>query len=154
MKVQDFIASQTAIVMEGILRTARALPPDKLDWKPAETSRSALSQLAECATSPEILLRVLDGGGYTYTDDLKAKRTAITTLDKAEKILREGTEKLLGRIRELPDSRLEEQVDLPWGATWSLIEVMNMHFWNMTYHVGQINYIQTLLGDTEMHKSA
>ena len=151
MRVQDFIASQTEVVMEGILRSVRALPADKLDWKPFDNGRSAMSQLQECAVSPEIFIRALSGGGYVYTDDLKAKREALTTIDAAERKLREGTGELLMAIRETPDSKLEDPIDLPWGATWRLVDVMNMHFWNLTYHVGQINYIQTLLGDFEMH---
>ena len=151
MRVQDFIAGQTEVITEGLCRTIRAIPEDKLDWKPFDNGRSALDQMQECAVSPEIFLRALNGGGYVYTDDLKDKRKALKTVGEAEAALRNNTAELLKNIRELPDSRLEEPIDLPWGATWRLVDVANMHFWNLTYHVGQINYIQTMLGDFDMH---
>ena len=96
-------------------------------------------------------MRALSGQGYDYTDEDRARKMSLTTLDAAESCLREGNDALLKMIREMPDSKLAEKIDLPWGATWSLAEVANMHYWNLVYHVGQINYIQTLLGDFDMH---
>lgn len=151
MRVQDFIANQTEVVTEGIIRSIRALPADKVAWKPMDNGRSALDQFQECAISPEIFTRALNGGGYVYTDDLRPKRLALASVDEAEAVLRKGTTELLKGIREMPDSKLDDPIDMPWGATWKLVDVMNMHFWNLTYHVGQINYIQTLLGDFDMH---
>src|SRR5689334_3444885 len=118
MRVQDFIASQTEVIAEGICRTVRAIPEDKLDWRPFDNGRSALDQFQECAVSPEIFLCAFNGGGYIYTDDLKTKRKALATLDEAEAALRRNTAELMKALRELPDSRLEEPIDLPWGATW------------------------------------
>jgi hypothetical protein len=33
----------------------------------------------------------------------------------------------------------------------TLAEVLGLPAWNMTYHLGQINQIQLVLGDREMH---
>ena len=151
MRVQDFIASQTEIITDGILRSVRALPEHKLHWKPLDNGRSAMDQLAECAASPQIMMRAISGRGYSYEDEERALKNSITTVDAAEKCLKDGNAKLLKMIREMPDNKLAEKVDLPWGASWTLAEVANMHYWNLVYHVGQINYIQTLLGDFEMH---
>jgi len=151
MRVQDFIADQTELVSKGIIHNARALPADKLEWKPMGHGRSAMSQLRECAVSPDIFIRALSGKGYNYLDEDKVKSEALDSVDSAERCLNDGNAILLKLIRNLPDERLCEKIDLPWGATWSLIEVANMHYWNLVYHVGQINYLQTLLGDFEMH---
>lgn len=136
---------------EGIIRNVKAIPADKLNWKPMENGRSVLDQFAECAASPEIMKRALSGQGYNYLEEDTAKRKSLTTLEAAEQALRSGNQRLMTMIRELPDSRLSEKVNLPWGDTWSLCEIANMHYWNLVYHIGQINYIQTLLGDFEMH---
>jgi hypothetical protein len=32
-----------------------------------------------------------------------------------------------------------------------MADMLFMGYWNLTYHMGQVNYIQMLLGDTEMH---
>jgi hypothetical protein len=151
MTIQDFIAEQTDIITEGILRSVRALPTDKLDWKPMGNGRSAIDQLAECASSPQIMMRALSGKGYSYEEEDRALKNSLKTIEEAERCLREGNAKLLEMIRAMPDEKLAEQIHLPWGDIWRLAEVANMHYWNLVYHVGQINYIQTLLGDFEMH---
>lgn len=71
-------------------------------------------------------------------------------LDGAVSLLRENTEKLCEAIRSVPDEKLGEQMKF-WGPEpWSVAGVLNYHNWNMTYHIGQVNYIQTLYGDKDM----
>ena len=44
-------------------------------------------------------------------------------------------------------------MSLPFGGgmTVSMADVLMMHYWNATYHLGQINQIQLMLGDKAMH---
>jgi hypothetical protein len=35
--------------------------------------------------------------------------------------------------------------------TVTIADVLGMHYWNLTYHLGQINQIQMMLGDRQMH---
>ena len=37
------------------------------------------------------------------------------------------------------------------SATMTLADVMMLCYWNIVYHLGQINQIQLMLGDEEMH---
>jgi hypothetical protein len=32
-----------------------------------------------------------------------------------------------------------------------MADILFACYWNLTYHCGQVNYIQMLLGDTDMH---
>lgn len=32
-----------------------------------------------------------------------------------------------------------------------MADVLFLHSWNLTYHLGQINQLQLMLGDREMH---
>ena len=54
-------------------------------------------------------------------------------------------------IEAVPDQRLEETRAMPWGATMTLADRLFICYWNLTYHNGQVNYLQLLLGDIEMH---
>ena len=54
-------------------------------------------------------------------------------------------------IEAIPDERLAEERAMPWGQTMTLAERRFICYWNLTYHNGQVNYLQLLLGDTEMH---
>ena len=55
--------------------------------------------------------------------------------------------------RLTPNAAHAKQVTLPFGAggDWTLAEIIQANYWNTSYHHGQVNYIQTLYGDTASH---
>lgn len=61
MNFQGHVADITLSATETFLRYAKALPADKLDWKPAPESRSALSMLQEVAQDPRDLAKLFNG---------------------------------------------------------------------------------------------
>jgi len=75
------------------------------------------------------------------------------TFAKCRERMQAGTGRLCHAIERFPDGRLEEEIFLPFGGGVSLTmaDVLALHGWNLTYHLGQINYLQTLLGDRAMH---
>jgi hypothetical protein len=52
-------------------------------------------------------------------------------------------------IIAFPEAEMNDEITLPWG-TYTLAAVMGFPAWNLNYHFGQINYIQTLYGDFSM----
>ena len=56
-------------------------------------------------------------------------------------------------ILAIPDDELEKEIDLPFGGGMrvTIADVCGMHYWNMVYHLGQINQVQLMLGDRDMH---
>ena len=56
-------------------------------------------------------------------------------------------------VRSIPDERLSETRWMPvdGGRDFTMEEMMDYPRWNFVYHLGQIGYIQTLLGDHEDH---
>ena len=99
MRVQDFIADQTEMVAEGIIRNVKAIPTDKLNWRPMDNGRSAMDQFAECAASPEIMIRAISGKGYNYLEEDTARRKGLTNVKDAEDALRSGNARLVKMIR-------------------------------------------------------
>ncbi|MEZ5163605.1 MAG: hypothetical protein R2688_07600 [Fimbriimonadaceae bacterium] len=63
------------------------------------------------------------------------------------------TSDLCNLIAEFPDDQLENEVTLPFGGgmTITMADVLSIHYWNTVYHQGQVNFIQMLLGDGDMH---
>jgi uncharacterized damage-inducible protein DinB len=51
----------------------------------------------------------------------------------------------------LNEADLDREVTMPWGATFPIATAIFLPASHMTYHDGQINYIQTLLGDAKFH---
>lgn len=155
MNVQEFIAYETHRAMEALVRQARRVPADKLTWQPQGEGRSVLSQVAECAVLPGYLPHILETFEPPAFDDAsmtkyRAAVAAVTSLDYAEKILRENTAHAIAAIKAVPDSKLESDMPFFGPDPWKVHSVMNSHAWNMHYHTGQICFIQTLLGDHDM----
>jgi len=144
--------------LEDVLRAAAALPPDRLAWQPAETSRSALNQLQELAVSASWFLPILSEGHFPEFGDHARRETerireSLDTLEKCRDQARDGTAQLCQAIAQFPDGRLEDEILVPFGGgmTLTMADVLGLHAWNLTYHLGQINYLQTMIGDREMH---
>lgn len=136
-------------------RTARAVPEDKLNWKPLDNGRPVLDLLGDAAQGPALCSGMLRGTvqfGPELFQRLVAERAAWTREDALHH-LEENTRQLIEEIGKLPDEKLEEPVTLPlgggmtmpWGA-WML-----MAYRSFMSRTAQINYIQTLYGDFERH---
>jgi uncharacterized damage-inducible protein DinB len=153
MRVQDAMAHYTLEALEMLYRAARRVPADKLDWKPLGEARTVLGLLQECAQSPTWYMGFLDPTykhGFTNLEEMKQARKQWTTLEACEQATRENTAMLVEKIRAVTDEDLEKEHMMPWGAPTKTLDIISSQYWNMTYHTGQIYYIQTLYGDMEM----
>jgi len=92
----------------------------------------------------------LDGHGRR---EMARIRSSYDTLDKCVDAALIGNSELCLAVMDLTDDRLDEEVWLPLGGgmTLTIAEVIGKHAWNLAYHQGQINQIQLLLGDKQMH---
>jgi len=157
MKYQDQIIRSTRFALEDLFRTAKAVPLDKIEWTPLEEGRSVLDQLQECAQAPVWYKSILEARAWLFDEEkweqaLK-ERKEWNTIEKCEEVAKENTEKLFETIQNFPDEDLDIMVHFPFhgGILRSIADIMGFHHWNLVYHTGQINYIQTLYGDKEMH---
>ena len=156
MRVQDLIVRQTQRVLDDVIRSIEALPEEKRDWKPEESARSAMDQLREIAWTPTFYMTLLQpeqGGWGADHDAIKSQAQQAMSLEDGADMARRATGELCNFISAFPDDRLDEDVNLPFGGgmVLTMAEVLGIHYWNLVYHHGQISYIQTLLGDREMH---
>jgi hypothetical protein len=128
-----------------ILRTRT----DKLRWRPStdpeSESRNIFEQMEECVRVNRLIARWLQ-------DDLAAEVKAVQ-LDSAEQTMAElvsSAEQLAAVIRDLNESVLARVFETQWGPL-SGRELIVIPMANMYYHGGQVNFVQCLYGDTEMH---
>jgi hypothetical protein len=63
-----------------------------------------------------------------------------------------STEKFLATAEAFSPEQMEETVKTEWGerSRFQRCQFVALHLW---YHSGQLNFIQTMLGDDEMHWS-
>ena len=155
----EHVVKMTKGATEAIFAAARKMPEDKVTWKPLDEGRSALEQLRECAMSPNWFAPILAHKAmpeFKEEDMAKAQQLQASwnSIDDCEKACKEHSENLYQIIRDFPESELSKVIHLPFGSEGgfdaSLAEVAMFQYWNLTYHWGQINYIQTLYGDKNM----
>ena len=126
---------------------AKAMPEDKLTWKVSDDTRTARALLEELVTTAGFaagLLRTkqmpsMEGGWGASADE---------TLEELEASCRSAYADFLAAAKEFPEAEYAETVELPWG-TQSYLEMIQYPYWNLVYHYGQINFIQTMYGDTK-----
>lgn len=159
MKLQDYIIETTKEAEQSLMRAARAMPEDKLDWKVEGNGRSALEQLQECAQAPLWFTSIVQNFENPPSFDeeqfaqMQQQRKAWDTIDKCEAAMKEHSAALYKAIKAIPEGQLAKTNEFAFapGKQFSMANMMFGHYWNLTYHIGQINFIQTLYGDTAMH---
>lgn len=158
--VQTQAARRVRHAAESLITAVSATPPDRLHWRPLECGRPILNQAIECVFAnmrwagtirnraltevpPETVEQVravfrqeIDAGSYTG-ETVKAK-------------LREVTAELAEAILAVSEEELSREIKVGF-ETYLLADCFLHPYWNMVYHEGQINYIQTLYGDHEDH---
>jgi len=141
-----------------ILRTVHAMPTDKLEWQPMNSGRPALHLLKECAQTPGLLARTLEERSTDWYNEqveaeIEREQNTLFSIEACETLMHMNTSRLIAAIQGFPEEEADKQVTLPFGAggDHTLGELLLGNYWNTTYHEGQINYIQTLYGDREMH---
>jgi hypothetical protein len=149
-----FVAGQA---YERLMKTFAAVPDDKLTWSPAPTSKSALQIAAHCGFSNQFLAGVIQGetshipGSMKEMEEgIKQKLATITSRAKALDLLSDSIAKVNAALDNVTTEALQTQVTLPFGQMPMafLIFAPGTH---MQTHAAQIDYIQTIWGDTAMH---
>ncbi len=155
MRYQDQIVRSTQKALEDIVRAALAVPDEKVGWVPLGEARSVLSQMQEVAMGGEWLLPLIRGQQADSDAHAAAegRRRDTDSLVSCISAARASTMELCAAIEAVPDEELERELHLPFGGgmTVTIADVLGMHYWNLTYHLGQINQIQMMLGDRQMH---
>jgi hypothetical protein len=121
------------------------IPADKLDWKPDPAAKSALQVTGEVVGVMNMLMPVFTNGELKQ-EPLPHPRS----LEEAQAALAETSEKFAAAL-EAAGPELEHPIPSPfggemWGAYAVLFGVIDL-----IHHHGQVTYIQSLLGDAEVH---
>src|ERR1700677_4131434 len=154
MRYQEQIVRATQKALEDIVRSVQAVPEDKIDWSPMGATRSVLNQMQEIAVSgawfiPLIAEQKVPEFDAHALEESKRLRLSHDTMEKCISAARTSTSELCTVIELVPDQALETELVLPFGGgmTATVADILGMHLWNLTYHLGQINQIQLMLGD-------
>lgn len=122
---------------------------ENASWSPLDKGRTALDQVAECALIAGFAAGIIqskevppvDWAAFETAKKGLAADSAATLAALAAK-----TGELTAVLEGLSADDAAFEVTLPWGEVVTLAGLADVVYWNNTYHEGQINYIQTLLG--------
>lgn len=151
--ISSLAATLTRETAETLCYVARATPPERRGWRPLENGRSILEQVVECSVANQKWTQILRTRIWaSYSEERwQHALSELDTLEKATARLRETAQALAEAIEAIPDGEMDQSIDAPWGP-YSLARCCVHAYWNMVYHEGQINYVQTLYGDFEEHE--
>lgn len=151
----DYVQALTELENDGadaLWRSVHAMPKEKLDWKTAETARTARDVIEEIVMTTGYSAELISSQRMPEMGSVESKAGKSDKKDMAEleKDHRANIKKYLEAVKNFPVEDLLKTLDLPWGKM-TFLQCIAYPYWNMIYHWGQINYIQTMYGDKEMH---
>ena len=145
---QARLIEKSAAILSGFVESTRE---DRLKWQPSigETSscRSVLEQIGECIFVNKRFQSILRGQGLP-----EAPETWDNFVDAADAVqqLKESASELARLVEVMDSDALASDYMTHRGPMPGLL-LIQFPVRNMTYHMGQINMIQLLYGDTEFH---
>ncbi|MBI1757506.1 MAG: hypothetical protein HYR64_10415 [Fimbriimonas ginsengisoli] len=156
MRREEQLVKNTQLALDDVCRAAIAVPADKRTWSPGGAARSTLDQMREVAASADWLLAILESGKAPDPHrhgESDHGAPELGTVEECIEAARTNTPRLCQLIASYPADKLENEIVMPFSGatTMTMADVMGLHYWNLVYHLGQINQIQLILGDRVMH---
>ncbi len=158
MDSRVFIANTARFMAQTVQRSAPFVPSEKRNWSPMGAARTTVDMVQECCEAMEIFTNYMKTGQMPQlTPEVFAKRTEAIKKSppKLEELfprLQKSTEEYAQTIEKFPAEKLTQMVTSPFGGQqMPLIQLVSLPAFNLIYHWGQINYVQSMLGDMEMH---
>ncbi len=142
MDLREMEIKRIEKISELLLKAARAVPPEKQNWKPMPTGKSAHEILAHLGMANYFFAALIKGATPAQTGEPK-------TYDEAIKLFEQSKAELIQTIRSVDPAQFTEKRTMPWGEERSIKDLITSPMPHTAYHWGQIAYLQTLWGDTE-----
>lgn len=147
------LVADTERVAARLINDLNAIPDDHEDHCPGGCARSGVNIVAECAVVNRAVATFLATGTAVRPkpEERDALIASYDTKAKAREFLSQETAKLIEAIKSLDPETLGETVNFFPTRTTDRFAVASLPAGHMAYHDGQLNYIQTLYGDNQIH---
>ncbi len=138
------------------LSTFQAVPDDKLNYSPSATAKTPLRLAAHLSVANSAFAGLLRGEPAPdiplpeMIQWMDQQERQITTRDEAVQALETSKTEVCSAIANLTPEAIASTIKTPFGempATF-LMQLCGLH---PACHASQIDYIQTIYGDMEMH---
>lgn len=123
------------------------IPDEYLDWKPEPIAKSALEIGFEAVRAMLMYRSIFEGPNYPARWQLPPEPQ---TREELTALLLETAEEYATALEEA-GSELDRAQPMPFGGTFKAYRAVCFPVMDLFNHHGQILYLQSLLGDAEMH---
>ncbi|RYG22809.1 DUF664 domain-containing protein, partial [bacterium] len=129
------------------------LKAEQLSASPMGVARSPLAFTAECIGFNRLVADSVAGKPTSIPsqEQREAFFASIDSLEKAQAGLKASADALAAAVEATDEATLTAEGTAPWGEPLSLYMLVYYAADHMSYHDGQVNYIQALYGDAEDH---
>jgi hypothetical protein len=129
----------------------RNIPADKWSATFGGATRPVDELVADSLAFAAWVAKAINGEVLPYDGNtIETMRAEMPTPEAGVAKVKEVAALLAEAISSHSDEELMATIDLPWGqqSLYSTAQTAVSHLW---YHDGQLNYVQALLGDGEVH---
>jgi hypothetical protein len=150
LHIKKFLQDQIELGLARFANDLRALPVAARAASPGGLARTPNDLAFEVASGNREFSRRMRGevAGPVGPGDLPPTPAEFADVDYAVSELEAATEEFLILWDSVPDNKTEEPIAGTKSTPLGLATIVNRH---IHYHDAQLNYIQTLLGDREIH---
>lgn len=146
----NLIASHLLAVLESEILTTTAvfsaLPPGRLDYRPDQTSKSALALMRHIALEDEWFLRAVADGRFSPPPD-ESDACGLLTPAQVGEFYNAAIPAAMARVRQLSDEDLNKTLDLMGAWQLPAIQFLSLMVRHSVHHRGQLSaYIRSMGG--------
>jgi hypothetical protein len=141
---------------DGYVKDLEAMSEEALGKSPGGSARSPYDVTYEVAAVHRRIVARLKGedpGAWPFTEGWAVAPPEFRTKSAAVNELRETADAVLAAIEATPEDEMEREIVLPNGKS-SPLDLANLALIHLVYHDAQLNYLQSMAGDTELHWDA
>ena len=150
MKLGEYAAGTIQAAAEVLAHTISMMPAERVEWSPAadpaSATRCALNQAAECIGVNRTMAALLRGEEPAPRSDERPFADAAGACEQ----IRASAAEFSAAVRALNEEDWTRKYTTQMGPMPGF-RIVQIATGNMYYHFGQVNYIQTLYGDSTFH---
>ena len=134
----------------NVLKAFDAIPEEKRNWRPDEHTLSAIEILNHMTYWNLAMARPIAGESAIEQDEDSwlAANTQLASSNGARAMSEASIDAFQTAAKNLSPDQLADTYEMPWGKERGY-QVLLGNLCHINYHLGQIAYIQRLLGDLE-----
>jgi len=155
---RQYLASITRFMAQTVVRTAPFTPSEKRNWSPMGAARTTIDVVQECAEALEMGSgwmksgQIIGPSPQAWAARAEALKKNPPKLEDTLARLQKASEQYAQDLEKFPAERMTQLETSPLnGQPTPMATLLGIPVFNMIYHWGQVNYVQTMLGDSVMH---